>query len=184
MMKSKLVRHLRAIETGVKHLFSNRLTCPYPDARQMVSERYRGMIHLNRDKCTSCMLCARACPSNAIKMHVSDGKKLPGLDYARCVFCGFCVDICPVKALEHTSLHDVAYLDYEENQFPPKKFVDGGRDPYHVPQGVVTVRIDERKGLLYGRKAEGLKKEKMMKEAPEPALKAEAKTASKEGTKI
>jgi NADH-quinone oxidoreductase subunit I len=184
MTKSRTIRHLRAIGTGLKHLFSNRLTCPYPDARQMVSERYRGMIRLFKDKCTSCMLCARACPANAIKMRVMDGKKLPGLDYARCVFCGFCVDICPVKALEHTSLHDVAYFDYRENQFPPEKFVDGGRDPYRVPGGVVTVRIDEKKGLVYGRKTGELKQEKTVeKEVPQTALRVETEAAPKEETK-
>lgn len=174
MTKSRTLRHLRAIRTGVKHLlFSNRLTCPYPDARQMVSERYRGMIRLNRDKCTSCMLCARACPANAIKMYVMDGKKLPGLDYARCIFCGFCVDICPVKALEHTTLHDVAYLDYKENQFPPEKFAEGGKDPYYVPGGVVMVEIHDKKGLLYKKKAVE-KEEKIVKE--------EIEHVSKEGT--
>jgi formate hydrogenlyase subunit 6/NADH:ubiquinone oxidoreductase subunit I len=115
----------------------------------MVSEGYRGMITLLRDKCTSCMMCARACPANAIKIQVVDEKKLPGLDYARCVFCGFCVDVCPVKAISHTTLHDVAYLKYEENLFPPEKLVDGGRDPYHVPKGVVVVEIHEKKGLVY-----------------------------------
>jgi NADH-quinone oxidoreductase subunit I len=153
LIKSRTIRYLRAIGTGVKHLFSNRLTCPYPDARQMVNERYRGMIRPIREKCTSCMMCARVCPSNAIKMYAVDAKKFPGIDYARCVFCGFCVDICPVRALEHTSLHDVAYLDYEENLFPPEKFVEGGKDPYIVPGGVVTVTIDAKKGLIYGKKA-------------------------------
>lgn len=115
----------------------------------MVGERYRGMIRLDKEKCTSCLLCARSCPANAIKMQMMDEKKLPGVDYTRCVFCSFCVSICPVKALEHTTLHDVAYLDYKENQFPPEKLVNGGRDPYRVPRGVVAVRIHEKKGLVY-----------------------------------
>ncbi len=183
MMESKVVKHLRAISTGIKNLFSNRLTCPYPDARQMVSDLYRGMIVWDNDKCTSCMLCAKSCPANAIKMYMCDGKKSPGLDYARCVFCGFCVDICPVKALEHTSLHDVAYLDYDENMFLPKKFMEGGNDPYRVPGGVVAVRIDEKKGLLYGSKAETPKLEKRGGKAPETALKSDAGLAQNEGIK-
>jgi NADH-quinone oxidoreductase subunit I len=144
-----MVRHLRAIGVGVRHLFSNRLTCPYPDARQMVPEGYRGMIMLLKDKCTSCMMCARSCPSDAIKMQVVGEKKFPRLDYARCVFCGFCVEVCPVKAISHTVLHDVAYLTYEENLFPPEKLVDGGKDPYRIPKGVVIVEIHEKKGLVY-----------------------------------
>lgn len=188
MAKNRTLRHLRAIGTGVKHLFSNRLTCPYPEARQMVNERYRGMLHLNKDKCTSCMLCARACPANAIKMQMMAGKKLPGLDYARCIFCGFCVDICPVKALAHTSLHDVAYLDYKENLFPPKKFVDGGRDPYRVPRGVVAVEIHEKKGLIYRKikKPKEVVKEEVKpapKEVPEAAPEEKPETAPKEEVK-
>jgi Fe-S-cluster-containing hydrogenase component 2 len=95
------------------------------------------------------MMCARSCPSNAIKMQVTDEKKFPRLDYARCVFCGFCVEVCPVKAISHTMLHDVAYLAYEENLFPPEKLVNGGRDPYRIPKGVVIVEIHEKKGLVY-----------------------------------
>jgi NADH-quinone oxidoreductase subunit I len=149
MRRSRALRHLRAIGTGVKHLFSSRLTCPYPDARQAVNERYRGMMRSLREKCTSCALCARVCPSNAIKMYLVDGKKFPGVDYNRCIFCGFCVSICPPGALAHTSLHDTAYLSYEESLFPPKKLTRGGEDPYRVPKGVVKVLIHEKKGLVY-----------------------------------
>lgn len=192
-----MVRHLRAIGTGMKHLFSNRLTCPYPDARQMVNERYRGMIRLDVDKCTSCMLCVRACPANAMERKTVKvvkemrrvEKVVPALDYARCIFCGYCVDICPLMALAHTSLHDAAYFDYEENQFPPEKLINGGRDPYYVPKGVVAVRIHEKRGLTYGKpekpKVDAVKEVKPTpKPMPKPAPEEKAETAPKETAEI
>lgn len=94
-------------------------------------------------------MCARACPPNAIKMQMEEDKEMPCLDYARCVFCGYCVEVCPTNALEHKSLHDLAFRDYGEHKFPPKKLSEAGKDPYTIPKGEVKVKIDEKKGLLY-----------------------------------
>ncbi|KXA90997.1 hypothetical protein AKJ57_02850 [candidate division MSBL1 archaeon SCGC-AAA259A05] len=130
-------------------LSSKRQTCPYPEARQKVSEKYRGMIELDREKCTSCTMCARVCPPSAIKMREEDGKEMPSLDYARCIFCGFCVEVCPTNALEHKNLHDLVFRDFEEHKFAPKKLSEAGKDPYTLPEGEVKIKIDEEEGLLY-----------------------------------
>jgi NADH-quinone oxidoreductase subunit I len=147
----KYVRHLKAISTGVKNIFSNRLTAPYPDARQQVNERYRGMIRLNIEKCISCKQCGRVCPSGAIKMREVGEKKYPGVDYARCIFCGFCVEICTRSALEHTGLNDVAYLLLDDHWIPPEELEKGGTDPYQMQTEPVAVHLDAKKGLAYGR---------------------------------
>ncbi|KXB03714.1 hypothetical protein AKJ45_00840 [candidate division MSBL1 archaeon SCGC-AAA261F19] len=139
---------MKAIATGFKYLFSKRQTCPYPEARQKLGRRYRGMIELNQGRCVSCAMCAMVCPANAIKMK-ANGKEMPSLDYARCIFCGFCVEACPANALGHKSLHDLAYLDYKKQQFAPKRLSKAGKDPYEIPEGEVRVKIDERRGLIY-----------------------------------
>lgn len=86
-------------------------------------------IALLPDKCTSCMLCVRECPTWCISLEshteeVTDpGARRPRkinvlegfeIDYALCMYCGICVDVCPFDALvwdEHTSLTVTHHAD-------------------------------------------------------------------------
>ena len=79
-------------------------------------------IALIAEKCTSCMLCVRECPTWCIHLdshteEVSEpGARRPrkvnvldsfDIDYSLCMYCGICVDVCPFDALEwdqHRSL--------------------------------------------------------------------------------
>lgn len=56
-----------------------------------------GMAMIIEDKCSSCGLCAEACPCHAIIKE--DGKK-PILDATKCIGCGACKNACPVGAIE------------------------------------------------------------------------------------
>ncbi|KXA89204.1 hypothetical protein AKJ62_03580 [candidate division MSBL1 archaeon SCGC-AAA259D14] len=148
-MGENILKHLKAIATGIKYLFSSkRQTCSYPATRQKVNERYRGMIKFNGELCVSCGICARVCPANAIKLRTGV-KEEPSLDYARCIFCGFCVESCPASALENAPLHDLVYTNYDQQFFEPEELTEADKDPYEVPDGVVEVKIDEDEGFLY-----------------------------------
>jgi len=86
-----------------------------------------------------------------MKMATEEGKKLPMINYGRCVFCGFCVDICPVDALKETGVHDVAFSNRRELVFDPDKF---DKDYDELPSGEiltrkVKTRIDEKKGVIH-----------------------------------
>ncbi|MCK5832497.1 4Fe-4S binding protein [bacterium] len=50
---------------------------------------------LDSAKCISCGICARVCPTDAIKL--IDGK--PVIDSGKCILCGKCVKRCPTEAL-------------------------------------------------------------------------------------
>ena len=75
-----------------------------------------GSIRLIESNCTSCMICARECPTWCISIdshsepvadlsvgarprteHVLDRF---AIDWSLCMYCGICVDECPFDALE------------------------------------------------------------------------------------
>ena len=86
-----------------------------------------GSIHLIEAACTSCMICARECPTWCISIdsHTEPIEHLPAgarertqnvldrfaIDWSLCMYCGICVDECPFDALEWTSEHTVAAAD-------------------------------------------------------------------------
>jgi NADH-quinone oxidoreductase subunit I len=139
--------HLEAEGTGVKYLFMPRMTLQYPEVCQDFGPNYRGMLKFYPDRCISCTLCARICPSNAIKMYKVDAKKQPGITYQRCIFCGFCVDICPVDALEMSNVHDVAYYGLTEQVQKPEEFSKG--PPVMEKAKKVKPQLDEKRGIRY-----------------------------------
>lgn len=45
--------------------------------------------------CTSCGVCAAACPKACIAFHMEGGMYVPQIDEGRCVQCGICAKVCP-----------------------------------------------------------------------------------------
>ena len=90
-------------------------TVQYPHEKEAPAPRARGVISLQEDNCTSCMLCARECPDWCI--YIEGHKTLApprreggkprqvnkldrfDIDYALCMYCGICVEVCPFEAL-------------------------------------------------------------------------------------
>jgi NADH-quinone oxidoreductase subunit I len=87
----------------------------YPDVKEIPVPRARGVISLDVDNCTVCMLCARECPDWCIYIEGHKEEKPPSkpggrprahsildrfdIDYGLCMYCGICVDVCPFDAL-------------------------------------------------------------------------------------
>lgn len=115
-----------------------RITIYYP-YEKFEYGRMRGWIGLWTEKCTSCMICARICPANAIKMYLApNGKRYPGIDYGRCIMCHFCIDVCPTDALYPTDVKELAWYDYKDMIYTP----DMEREPpkiqdMHSPTKVI-----------------------------------------------
>jgi len=90
-------------------------TVQYPHEKEAPPTRARGVIALHEGNCTSCMLCARSCPDWCI--YIEGHKELApprreggkprqvnkldrfDIDYALCMYCGICVEVCPFDAL-------------------------------------------------------------------------------------
>ena len=80
-----------------------------------MTEMPHGAISLIESNCTSCMICARECPSWCITIdsHAEPIPDLPAgarerttnvldrfaIDWSLCMYCGICVDECPFDAL-------------------------------------------------------------------------------------
>ena len=91
------------------------VTVQYPHEKEEPTARARGVIALKEENCTSCMLCARECPDCCIYIEGHKTKAPPrraggkprqknlldrfDIDYALCMFCGICVEVCPFDAL-------------------------------------------------------------------------------------
>lgn len=95
----------------------------YPNEKREYPERYRGRHRLTLYpdgdiKCTSCFLCATACPAKCIYIEAAEHKdpnveKFPAryeIDTLLCIYCGYCVEACPVDAIRmDTGIHPEVY---------------------------------------------------------------------------
>lgn len=75
-----------------------------------MTERFRGAVEIDPEKCWGCGACAAACPPNAIKVEI--GREVVRLYYflGRCIFCGKCSEVCPRDAIAVTNDFENAAL--------------------------------------------------------------------------
>jgi NADH-quinone oxidoreductase subunit I len=108
---------------GVKTSEKAGVAIQYPNERRAYPARYRGRHRLTLYdsgdvKCTSCFLCATACPAKCIYIEACEHEdpnveKFPKryeIDTLLCIYCGYCVEACPVDAIRmDTGLHPEVY---------------------------------------------------------------------------
>jgi NADH-quinone oxidoreductase subunit I len=104
-------------------------TIDYPESRKIMPPGYRGKHRLltradGTVKCTACMMCATVCPAHCIHIEATEVvdaaiEKAPqvfDIDLLRCVFCGYCVEACPVDAIRMDS-GIYTFADFKRSDF-------------------------------------------------------------------
>jgi formate hydrogenlyase subunit 6/NADH:ubiquinone oxidoreductase subunit I len=77
--------------------------------------RSRGLLYNDINRCTGCRECEKVCPSKCIRVENEPGPDpskiwvaVFDIDFAKCIFCGLCVDVCLPASLVHTKQYESA----------------------------------------------------------------------------
>jgi NADH-quinone oxidoreductase subunit I len=115
---------INGLKITLSHLFKKPITLMYPEERPNVAPNFRGLHALkvshNRAKCVACYLCPTVCPAKCITVEAGEDANHDKyaaryeIDILRCIFCGYCVEACPVDALKMTQTFELANYRRED----------------------------------------------------------------------
>lgn len=129
------------------HMRRRPVTVQYPYEKLIPSERYRGRIHFEFDKCIACEVCVRVCPINLPVVDWEFNKETKkknlkhySIDFGVCIFCGNCVEYCPTNCLSMTEEYELSSYDRHELNYDN---VALGRLPYKVTEDPMVTPLRE-----------------------------------------
>ena len=120
----------KGLAVTLRTMTKKTVTEQYPEVQPDLPPRTRGVIGLFEENCTVCMLCARECPDWCI--YIDSHKETvpaatPGgrersrnvldrfaIDFALCMYCGICIEVCPFDALFWSPEFEYAETDIRE----------------------------------------------------------------------
>src|SRR5436190_2632369 len=117
---------IKGLGVTLKTAMKPSITEQYPDEMPDLPPRTRGVIALKQENCTVCYKCSRECPDWCIYIDAHKETHPPAsggrarsvkvldrfaIDYALCMYCGICVEVCPFDALFWAP--DFEYAEYD-----------------------------------------------------------------------
>ena len=118
---------LQGLKITFTHLFKKPITLQYPKERPTIPPGFRGLHALNvshnKAKCVACYLCPTVCPAKCITVEAGEDANHDKfatryeIDMLRCIFCGYCVEACPVDAIRMTDTFELAQYKREDFVF-------------------------------------------------------------------
>jgi NADH-quinone oxidoreductase subunit I len=183
---------LKGLGVTFKTMSRRAATQQYPHVRPDLPARSRGVIALIEENCTVCMLCSRECPDWCIYIDSHKEQVAPkeggrartrnildrfAIDYALCMYCGICVEVCPFDALHWSpefeyAEHQIEKLTHEMDTLRTWAYTVPAPDP--LEEGAV-----EPKEVETARKArEAAAAKAAAAAAPAPAAAAPAPAAA------
>ena len=125
---------IKGLSITLKHMFMKPVTLQYPDERPNVAPNFRGLHALkvshNNAKCVACYLCPTVCPAKCITVQGAEDAnhekyaEVYEIDLLRCIFCGYCVEACPVDALKMTQTFELANYKREDFVFTKQALLE------------------------------------------------------------
>lgn len=125
---------INGLKITLKHMFMKPVTLQYPDERPTPSPNFRGLHALkvshSKAKCVACYLCPTVCPSKCITVEAGEDQnhnkyaERYEIDLLRCIFCGYCVEACPVDALKMTGQFELANYKREDFVFVKERLLE------------------------------------------------------------
>ncbi|GFE56886.1 MULTISPECIES: NADH-quinone oxidoreductase subunit NuoI [Geobacteraceae] len=125
---------LQGLKITFLHMFKKPVTLQYPKERPVVVPNYRGLHALKvsheQAKCVACYLCPTVCPAKCITVEAGEDAKHDKyaaryeIDLLRCIFCGYCVEACPVDALKMTQEFELANYKREDFVFVKERLLE------------------------------------------------------------
>jgi NADH-quinone oxidoreductase subunit I len=119
---------LKGLGVTFKTMSRRAATRQYPHVKPDLPARSRGVIALIEENCTVCMLCSRECPDWCIYIDSHKEQVAPkeggrartrnvldrfAIDFALCMYCGICVEVCPFDALHWSPEFEYAEPNHE-----------------------------------------------------------------------
>jgi NADH-quinone oxidoreductase subunit I len=158
---------IKGLGVTLKHALRPSITQQYPQQKPDLPPRTRGVIALKEANCTVCYKCSRECPDWCIYIDAHKETHEPAsggkgrsmkvldrfaIDYALCMYCGICVEVCPFDALfwspefEYAE-YDIVELTHEKEKLeewtytvlPPPFIEDGAEVPPEEPSSAPPV---------------------------------------------
>ncbi len=159
----------KGLALTLKTMLKPATTAQYPHVKPDLPPRTRGVIALMEENCTVCMLCSRECPDWCIYID-SHKEVVPpkdegarartrnvldrfAIDFALCMYCGICIEVCPFDALFWSpefeyATYNLLELTHEKERLrawmetvpPPPPLESGAELPKEVSDGLAAAR--------------------------------------------
>lgn len=126
------VNLLKGLAVTFKYLFKPKVTIQYPEEEVPQAERFRGIQHLDAEKCIVCNQCVRVCPTNCISLTgkpnpdpEKKGKVLDtyNINFEICLLCDLCTEVCPTDAIKMTNNFELAEYS-RDNLYKDKDWLE------------------------------------------------------------
>ena len=120
---------LKGLGVTLKTMLKPAVTQQYPHEKPDLPPRTRGVIALKQENCTVCYKCSRECPDWCIYIDAHKESHDPAgggrarsakildrfaIDFALCMYCGICVEVCPFDALFWSPEFEYATYELDE----------------------------------------------------------------------
>jgi NADH-quinone oxidoreductase subunit I len=143
---------IKGLGVTLKTMTRPAATRQYPHVKPNLPARTRGVIALIEENCTVCMLCSRECPDWCIYIDSHKEQVAPkeggrartrnildrfAIDFALCMYCGICVEVCPFDALHWSpefeyAEHQIERLTHEMDTLRKWAYTVPAPDPLEV----------------------------------------------------